>query len=353
MQSKFRFFRVPVLTFFTSTLALATITIPARATQETLPPAPQIFAPGIVSGPANDGSPTFSKDGNTMFFSRSSVQTGGMILESHKKNGHWTRPALASFSGEWPDSSPELSPDGSYIVFQSTRPISPFGNGEHPPEIHKVSNIYRADRVGDGWSKPKRLPDTVNIGKAIWKPSVDAAGNIYFVSIDDKGAKRLYSSRYQNGDYEQAQPLSFSDGTTLDVDPEIAPDGSFLVFCSAGRMPGNAKDHLYVVKKTADGWGKVIPIRYAGDEKNGYSTDDEPHLGPDHATIYFASDRAVPLAFPRTPQQAQQDFKQLEHDGWFGVFANVWSVPIALWLHDAESANEEMKNKNKSINTNS
>jgi WD40-like Beta Propeller Repeat len=32
------------------------------------PPTPQIFAPGVASGPANDGSPAFSPDGNTIFF---------------------------------------------------------------------------------------------------------------------------------------------------------------------------------------------------------------------------------------------------------------------------------------------
>jgi hypothetical protein len=30
-------------------------------------PTPQVFAPGVVSGPANDGSPAFSPDGNTIF----------------------------------------------------------------------------------------------------------------------------------------------------------------------------------------------------------------------------------------------------------------------------------------------
>jgi hypothetical protein len=341
MQSQFGFVSIRNASLVISTLlfACATFSTHASLQQVTTIPSPQVFAPGIVSGPANDGSPTFSKDGNTIFFSRSSVQSGGMILESHKIHGHWTHPTLASFSGEWPDSSPELSPDDSYIVFQSSRPINPVAVGEAAGEVHKVSNIWRADRVGHGWSKPKRLPDTVNIGKRIWKPSVDAAGNIYFVSIDEKGAKRLYMSHYNNGDYEQAQPLPFSDGTTLDVDPEISPDGSFLVFCSAGRLKGNDKDHLFVVKKKADGWGSVMPIHYAGDEKNGYSTDDEPHLGPDHRTVYFASDRAIPLAFPRSPKQAQEDFKRLERTGWFGVFGNVWSLPLSMWLDaDADDA---------------
>jgi hypothetical protein len=102
-----------------------------------------------------------------------------------------------------------------------------------------------------------RLPDTVNLaGQSIWKPSIAADGTIYFVSIDKKGGKRLFSSQYTNGAYQQAQPLPFSDGTTLDVDPEVAPDGSFLVFCSVGRLPGDSKDHLFIVLRKASGWGR-------------------------------------------------------------------------------------------------
>jgi Tol biopolymer transport system component len=303
------------------------------------PPTPQIFAPGVVSGPANDGTPAFSPNGNTIFFTRSTANWG-VIVESHKIQGEWSRPTLAPFSGEWPDSSPAMSPDGSYLVFESNRPVTPLSSrpkeGESIPGI--VSNLWRVDRVGSGWSKPRRLPDTVNLAsQSIWKPSIAADGTIYFVSIDKKGGKRLFSSQYTNGAYQQAQPLPFSDGTTLDVDPEIAPDGSFLVFCSAGRLPGDSKDHLFIVLRKADGWGTVVPIRYAGDDKNGYSTDDEPHLSPDHRTLYFSSDRPVPTHFPRSPEQAQLDFKHLDTQGWFSGYANVWSIPISASLNAAET----------------
>jgi hypothetical protein len=299
-------------------------------------PAPQIFAPGEVSGPANDGAPTFSPDGNTIFFTRS-TQGWGMIVESHKVNGHWSRPALAPFSGEWPDTAPAMSPDGSYLVFESNRPAATAASAGNPKDSKVVSNLWRVDRVGSGWSTAKRLPDTVNIGSAIWKPSIAADGTIYFTSINAKGEKRLYSSQYADGAYQQAQPLPFSDGATLDVDPEIAPDGSFLVFVSAGRMPGNTKDHLFIVVRNGGGWGPVTPIRYAGDEQGGYSTDDEPHLGPDHRTIYFSSDRAIPVHFPRSPEQAQRDFQDLEDHGWFGGYANVWYLPVTPWLNPRDA----------------
>jgi Tol biopolymer transport system component len=306
----------------------------AAAQQE---PSAEIFAPGVISGPANDGAPTFSPDGGTLYFTRSTANWS-VILESHKVDGQWSKPTLAPFSGEWPDSSPGMSPDGSYIVFQSTRPATPLTVKpvEGQPVAGVVSNLWRVDRTGAGWSQPVRLPDAVNMGHSIWKPSIAANGNLYFTFIDDKGQKRLYSSKFESGAYQPAQPLAFSDGTTSDVDPEIAPDESFLVFCSSARLDGDQKDHLFIVAKQGTGWGKVVPIRYAGDDKYGFSTDDEPRLGQDHHTIYFSSDRAVPVHFPRTHEDAQRDVERLNE--WDNSNSNVWYLPVDLFLNAAKGS---------------
>jgi hypothetical protein len=97
--------------------------------------------------------------------------------------------------------------------------------------------------------------------------------------------------------------------------------------CSSGRLKDDPKDHLFFVRRDGADWGPVTPIRYAGDSTAaGYSTDDEPHLGPDHHTLYFSSDRGVPVHFPRTRAQAQADLQRL--DMWDNSNSNVWSIPI-------------------------
>ena len=284
-------------------------------------PTPQLFAPGVISGPGNDGSPTFSPDGNTLFFTRSTSHWT-IILESHRVHGQWSQPTLAPFSGEWPESSPAMSPSGSYIVFQTLR----------SEEKGRVSELWRAEREGGGWKKPVRLPDTVNIGPSIWKPSIAANDTLYFTQIGKDGSKRLFSSKYSNGAYEAAQPLAFSDGKHLDVDPEIAPDESFLVFCSAGRLDSDSKDHLFLVRRVGETWGTVEQIRYVGDNQkpDGFSTDDEPHLGADHRTLYFSSDRVVEVHFPRSHEEAQKDFERMEL--WDNSNTNVWFIPLAALL---------------------
>jgi dipeptidyl aminopeptidase/acylaminoacyl peptidase len=291
-------------------------------------PQVEIFAPGVISGPGNDGSPTFSPDGSTLLFTRSATHWT-VILESHLAHGTWSAPKVAAFSGAWPDSSPAWSPDGKYVVFQSTRPKDAASgsatNGSAPVGV--VSNLWRVDRTASGWSAPVRLPDAVNISGSIWKPSIAASGNLYITVIGPDAAKSIYMSEFKNGEYQSAKQLPFSDGAKLDVDPEVAPDESFLVFSSGGRIEGDPHERLYLVKRQAGVWGAPTLIRYQDDvTKYGPSTDNEPKLGRDGYTIYFSSDRTPVTHFPRTHAQAEADLERLNL--WDNSNSNVWSVSL-------------------------
>ncbi len=294
--------------------------------------APKIFAPGVISGPANDGSPTFSPDGNTLFFTRSGAG-GGMIMESHRVDGHWTAPVIAPFSGTWPDLAPEISPNGKYLIYVSIRRTA------SKPARQQVG-LWRVNRIGSGWNRwstPKRLPTAVNISDAVWKASVTSDGSIYFLSIDPGKGKRLYVSHFRHGAYQPAQPLSFSHYGDDDVDPEVAPDGSFMLFASDHRLPGDSKDHLFIVFRHGHRWGTPHAIRYAGDEARGFSTDYLPHLAPDHRTLYFASDRTAEVAhYPHTPAQARAYLRRIEQ--WDNGNLNAWSVSLVPWLDARKSA---------------
>lgn len=278
---------------------------------------PAIFAPGIISGPANDGSPTFTPDGKTLLFTRSGARAG-VILESHLTGGTWSAPQIASFSGQWNDQHPSMAPDGSYLVFVSTRPV--------PGITKRVAHVWRVDRTPGGWSTPVHLPAEVNIGPLIFAPSVAADGTIYFLSIGEGRTFQLYRSRRAGDTYQTAEKLSFSSTKTADVDPEIAPDQSFMVFASSGRRSGDTNEHLYVVRNSGGAWGKVQPLHYDGEDAS--SNDNEPNIGPGGQTLYFASDRTLPPHFPRTPEEAEEDLQRIET--WDNGLSNVWTIALQL-----------------------
>jgi hypothetical protein len=305
-------------------------------------PGVQLFAPGVISGPANDGTPAFTPDGKTLFFTRSGP-TWGFILESHQTGGRWSEPVIAPFSGEWPDSSPAMAPDGSYMVFQSSRPPTAEAAAQqratHSP-LH-VSALWKVQRQGSGWGPAVRLPDAVNIGPNVWKPSVAADGDVYFNYRPD-GVKnfRLYRARYQDGNYRTAEPLSFSDGKSFDVDPAVAPDGSYLVFSSTGRPPyKDEHEHLFIVFAKGDGWSEVTPLCFTAPGEGNQTLDDDAALGPDGRTLYFMSDRWVPMHLPQNRAEAEQDVKDMQ--GWNNGNANVWSLSLSPWL-DAARAGKPM-----------
>jgi Tol biopolymer transport system component len=281
-------------------------------------PTPMIFAPGVISGPANDGSPSFMPDGKTLFFTRSG-SSAGTIMESHLVDGHWTAPEIAPFSGQWNDQHAAVAPDGSYLIFVSTRPVTGI--------TERVAHIWRTDRTASGWTTPQHLSAAVNLGPRIFAPSIAADGTIYFLSIGTSQAFQLYRSRSVKGEMQPAEKLSFSSPATMDVDPEIAPDQSFLVFASAGRRTkDDPKEHLYMVRDNHGTWGPVTPIRYDGDDANGSSSDNEPSLNHAGDTLYFSSDRTLPPVRPRTMAQAQEDLKRIET--WDNGNTNVWYIPM-------------------------
>ncbi len=299
---------------------LAVAAAPCRAADE-----PAVFAPGVISGPANDADPCFTPDGRTVLFARNNT-----ILVAQRTSQGWSKPEIAPFSGQWPDQQPAISPDGSFVVFVSGRPIAA-GDAARP-----AGNLWRVDRRGESWGEPVHLPATVNRDGSTWAPSVTGDGSIYFIERENpKAPFRLWRAQARGGSYEAAVPVSFGDPATQDVDPAVAPDESFIVFGS--MKPGTDQhERLFIAFREPAGaaaagggvrWGKPVDL---GDAVNGPDDTNEARLGPGARTLYFSSDRQMPLHFPRSRAQAQADEERIA--GWDDGNLNIWSVSLAAWL---------------------
>jgi Tol biopolymer transport system component len=295
-------------------------------------PIPTLFAPGIISGPSNDGAPTFAPDGLVLYFERSFGRRA-IIFESRWLDRRWSTPHVAAFSGPSSDQHPAFSPDGRYLIFASSRaPTAATAAGATPK---RSNHLWRVDRSGSGWSAPVELPATVNISNRVFKPSIAANGDLFFMSAESSGANgpnwRLYRSALVKGSYQAAEPLAFSDGKTADVDPYIAPDQSWLIFSSSGRQtPDDGHEHLYVSVRQGAGWGAVQALHYEGDDWG--ADDGEAQVSPDGKTLYFSSSRSAPVDRTLTGQKLLDDVAR--NEAWDNGTGNAWSIPLQA-LFDA------------------
>lgn len=295
------------------------------------PATPQVFAPGVISGPASEDSAAFAPDGNTVFFDRINWPNAA-ILVSHKVHGVWSTPRIAPFSGQWLDHDPAMAPDGSFLVFSSNRPDKPggkpldavFANGK--VAAGSGGHLWRVDRKGLGWGAPMRLPDAVNASTRTYAPSVAADGSVYFQRPDPAtGDFRLYRSQYRHGTYLPPVAVGLGTPESHELDPAIAPDESFIVF-DANYADKSGPDRLYIAFRDGDHWGKPIDL---GSRVNGHGPWGS-HLGPDHRTLYFSSTRSTRVSYPRSRAQAEQDLARMQ--AWDNASENLWSISLAPWL---------------------
>ena len=282
-------------------------------------PQPEIFAPGVISGPSGVDCLTFAPDGATVLFDQQAGRSG-FIMQAHRTRSGWSSPQIATFSGQWLDHDPAMAPDGRFLVFTSNRPDVAGGaplRGGH---------LWRVDRHGDGWGAPVRLPDAVNNGPAIYAPSVAANGDVYYQRRDEPEHEfHLYRTAWRDGAYQPPQRVMLGTPHAHQLDPAIAPDQSFIVF-DANDAGKDLPDHLYIAFRAGTGWGAPIDLGEAVDRYEPWGS----HLGPDGQTLYFTSNYATEVAYPRSPAQAHADLARMR--AWDNGTNHIWRLSLAPWL---------------------
>jgi Tol biopolymer transport system component len=261
---------------------------------------PVLFAPGVVSTPDFQFNAAFTPDGNTVYFSKSDPGFNRItIVLSRRRNGQWTTPEVAPFSGIWKDTDPFVAPDGSKLFFISNRPTG------FPNDARKDYDIWYVERTATGaWGEPIHIPAPVNSDGFEMYPSVNRDGTLYFCGVrSEHPGPHLYRSRLVNGQYTIPELLPFS-GPGSDLDPTIAADDSFIVFSSRDRG-GEGQGDLFVSFHHGDNW--TTP-KNLGSVINSSFSEIATGLSPDNHTLYFASNRMnAPL-----PRKARVNYDELE-----------------------------------------
>src|ERR1044072_3457040 len=117
-------------------------------------PSPVIFGDGVISTGDFESHPTFTPDGRTLYFLKSTPTfTFWTIVVSRFVDGRWTMPEVAPFSGRYSDADPFITVDGKKLYIISNRPVA----GKTIRDL----DIWVMDKTETGWSEPRNLGQSV------------------------------------------------------------------------------------------------------------------------------------------------------------------------------------------------
>ena len=247
---------------------------------------PILFAPGIVStAHFEHSSPTISPDGKEIYWSRVELplsrESLHKIIYVKKVGDQWTNPEVASFSGINVDDNPSFSSDGNRIYFYSRKPYTDANNSM------SLHDIFYSERTKNEWSDPIKLSSVINTPEIESGPSLTKEGDIFF----SRGSIFYFANKKED---TYTEPIAVLNDTLnnkfLNITPFINAEGTVLLFGSVNRPDGFGASDLYVSFKQKDGnWSCPKNL---GEKVNTGSNERFPSLSPDGKYLFFVSNRS-------------------------------------------------------------
>ena len=217
-----------------------------------------IFSSALFKENANDGTPAFTKDGSTVVFARGNTgkskdPSPEVDLYMSKKTGNaWSEPERLSISDSiaW-DGSPSFSADERTLYFSSNR-----RGGKGGVDLYRVP-IDNSGRFG----RPINLGSTINTPGDELFPYVSANGKLYFSSDGHPsigGLDLFVASRNENEIIVEHLGVPIN---SIGDDFAISFSDSTQGYISSNRPGGKGDDDIYFFKSTGseDRWWTTAP----------------------------------------------------------------------------------------------
>lgn len=198
----------------------------------------------------NESSPVFTKDGQTVYFTRNNYLEGVRgkdekettllkIYRATLKDGKWTDITdLSINSDEYSTAHPALSPDGKWLYYASDRPGT-IGQSD----LYKVA-ILSSGSLGN----PINLGEEINTEGRETFPFISAENELYFASDGRPGlgGLDLYVAKInEDGSFGEVQNLGAPANSSEDDFGYYIDSSTRLGYLSSNRKGGAGKDDIY------------------------------------------------------------------------------------------------------------
>lgn len=225
----------------------------------------------------NEASPTFTKDGKTMYFTRNNFNNGKKgkdedkstlvkIYKATLENGEWKNVEELPFNSDnYSTAHPVLSKDEKTLFFASDMPGG-FGN----------SDIYKVSINGNSFGKPENLGKVINTEGRESFPFVDDDNNLFFASDGQLGLGGLdiFESKWKDGEYQTPINLAKPINSSMD-------DFAFII-------DKDKKGYFTSNRESGKGYDDIYSFAYCQQTIYGIVTDiDTDELLPGSSVIIF------------------------------------------------------------------
>jgi hypothetical protein len=264
---------------------LSLVFMPQGAVEPFQPFQPRAYR--LVNGVAFDGSDS------TMIFALlnrevlahrgrpdSTAPETALFTARRSPNG-WSEPEILSFSGSHPDYEPALTVDGNTMLFNSKRP---YPDGRTPTR----NDLFIVERSSGSWGPPRSLGAINSFQLEESYATIDSARRVIFVRgpvVEGGDDFDLYEFTLgADGSTSEPLGLPFSGPEFGEGDPQLARDGSFLIFTRWDHRIGWQQTcDLYLSFRGTVGWTIPVPLT----EINTPAPDYAAAISPDGRWLYY------------------------------------------------------------------
>jgi len=243
-----------------------------------------------INSRKNDFAPTVSPDGSFMIFNSNRNGAYQDLFISNCKDGAWSRPEpLAVLNSPYNDETPFLSADGSILIFSSDRD----GSIEMPKnELNQIRvsfDLYWSKRVNGEWSAPEPIPGRVNTMYHEKSPSLSRDGKTLYYCMWHFGNMKktaMLKAAYRDGEFTDPKPMPAPFNTGY-PDVALIPAEDLDGFFFASHRPDSmGMFDIYFVSSRDGVFGKPVNL---GDRIN--SAANELYLSRADQRYFICSDR--------------------------------------------------------------
>lgn len=236
------------------------------------------FSKNILDPDRNEGTPTFSPDGKIMIFARGNSGKRkdispdvDLYMSRFVPNDGWTEPKLvsASDSSAW-DGSPAFSRDGKTIYFSSNR-----AGGSGGLDIYRV-NMDASGRFGN----PANMGKAINTAGDEMFPFVSVDGRLFFASDGHPGLGKLdIFMAIRTGGKTSVENLGLPYNSSMD-DFGYSLDDAGNIFFTSNRAGGKGNDDIYYFLAPPKPVNEVVKVDDPNDPNNPNNTNSNDPNNP-------------------------------------------------------------------------